>query len=106
MPAAPANAHGDGRLVGADRLSWSASAGAATYRLERKGPNQSAFTEVARGLIGTSFQDSGVTPSSTYAYRVQAVNTVGTSAYGATDSATTPQVVTTGSLHRRRRRLA
>src|SRR5688500_19256973 len=35
-------------------LAWSAAAGATSYRIERKGPNQSSFTELARSEEHTS----------------------------------------------------
>jgi fibronectin type 3 domain-containing protein/regulation of enolase protein 1 (concanavalin A-like superfamily) len=71
-------------------LAWSASAGATSYRIERKAPNQASFTELARGLTGTGYQDLGVSPGTTYVYRVQAVNAAGSSAFTPTATATTP----------------
>jgi beta-glucanase (GH16 family) len=69
-------------------LSWSASTGpscggAITYNVTRNG------TQVASGLSGTTFKDTGLTASTTYTYTVVAVNSAGSSAAAST-SATTP----------------
>jgi hypothetical protein len=47
--------------------------------VERKGPGQSAFAEVARAT-STGYRDTSVAGGSTYAYRVRAENAAGTSA--------------------------
>jgi fibronectin type 3 domain-containing protein len=69
-------------------LSWSASTGpscggAITYNITRNG------TQVASGLSGTTFHDTGLAASTTYTYTVVAVNSAGSSATAST-SATTP----------------
>jgi len=68
-------------------LSWTASTGpacggAVTYKVTRNG------AQVASGLSGTSFKDTGLTGSTTYNYTVAAVNSAGSSAT-ASASATT-----------------
>jgi len=78
-------------------VSWAASGGAASYRLERKGPGETAFREIAAGLTATTYQDTAVSPASAYDYRVRAENAAGLSGYSATASATTPPVVTSGA---------
>jgi glucose/arabinose dehydrogenase len=71
-------------------LSWNASSGATSYRVERMGPQDSGFVEVATGLTTPAYTDASVTAGATYQYRVRAENTGGLSAYSATASATLP----------------
>lgn len=68
-------------------LAWTASAGATSYSLERK-TGSAAYATVQASLNGTTFQDSGLMPSTAYTYRVKAVNVNGSSA-GMEASATT-----------------
>ena len=95
-PAAPATL--DAAPVSAGRIdvTWAASAGATSYRLERQGPNDAGFAAIATGLTATSYQDTAVVANTTYAYRVRAENGAGPSGYSPTDSATTPPVAATG----------
>jgi fibronectin type 3 domain-containing protein/regulation of enolase protein 1 (concanavalin A-like superfamily) len=93
-PAAPGGTTATAVNAGRVDVSWSAPAGATSYRLERQGPGETAFREIAAGLSGTSYQDTAVLPSSTYQYRVRAQNAAGLSGYGPTAGATTPAVVT------------
>lgn len=78
-------------------LEWTTSAGATNYRVERRGPGESVFTQIAAGLTTNAFDDTAVLPESTYAYRVRAENPAGLSAYGETVSATTPEEVVVGA---------
>jgi beta-glucanase (GH16 family) len=68
-------------------LSWSASTGpscggAITYNVTRNG------AQVASGLSGTTFKDTGLTASTTYTYTVVAVNSAGSSAAASTSATT------------------
>jgi beta-glucanase (GH16 family) len=68
-------------------LSWSASTGpscggAITYKITRNG------TQIASGLTGTSFNDTGLAASTTYTYTVVAVNSAGSSAAASTSATT------------------
>ena len=68
-------------------LSWSASTGpscggAITYTVTRNG------TQIATGVSGTSFKDTGLTASTTYTYTVVAVNSAGSSAAASTSATT------------------
>ena len=92
-PAAPASATATAASAARVDVSWTASANATGYRLERKGPGETAFREIATPT-GTSYQDTTVSAASTYEYRVRAENAAGLSPYSATASATTPPVVT------------
>jgi len=97
-PPAPASLNATAVSSGRIDLSWAASSGATSYRIERKGPGQADFVQLATGVGGTGYQDYSVSPASTYTYRVQAVNASGTSGFSPTDSATTPGVVVTPAL--------
>jgi regulation of enolase protein 1 (concanavalin A-like superfamily) len=89
VPDAPANLDAiPSGATGID-LSWSASSGASIYHIERKGPGETTFTEIAT-TAGTSYHDSAVSPESTYSYRVRAGNSVGLSAYSLPIDETTP----------------
>ena len=61
-------------------LSWTASssiAGIADYVLQRcQGAGCTNFAQIAT-LVGTSYNDTGLSPSTTYSYQVQAVDTTG-----------------------------
>ena len=85
-PAAPATltaTPGDGQAA----LSWTAPAGAVTYRLYR-GTTGGGETLLKSGLSGTSFADTGLTNDVTYFYTVAAVNSAGTSPQSAETSVT------------------
>ena len=66
-----------GRALGnGAMLSWNAAAEAETYAVYRD--DGTGWTKIADGLTGTSYTDSGLTYGTTYAYRVTAVNDLGT----------------------------
>ncbi len=91
LPAAPATLNANADSPTQITLSWSAGSGAASYRVERKGPGEVSFSQIASGVTTTSFVDSGRTPSSTYSYQVRSENAAGLSGYSPIASATTPQ---------------
>jgi predicted phage tail protein len=72
-------------------LAWSASSGLVSeYRIERSTGDQSAFSQVA--VVGgtvTTWSDQGLSPGTTYFYRVRAANALGTSDWSPVASATT-----------------
>lgn len=70
-------------------LSWSASAGANRYSLERR-TGSGDFTAIGgSNLTATSYSDTGLTANTAYTYRVKAVNNSGSSS-GVERSVTTP----------------
>jgi hypothetical protein len=70
-------------------LGWAGSAGASGYRVERSA-NGGSFSQVAQlGSSASSYVDSGLTGGTTYAYRVYAYNTSGSSPYSNVASGTT-----------------
>lgn len=74
-------------------LSWTDNSTNETgFRIERcSGASCSSFAEIATtGANATSYSNTGLTPGTSYTYRVRAYNTGGTSAYTNVSSATTP----------------
>ena len=70
-------------------LSWAQSAGAVTgYTLERSATQAVPWTVLVSNTAATSYNDAGLTPGTTYYYRVFAENSAGQSA-PTTASATT-----------------
>jgi hypothetical protein len=77
-------------------LSWKDNAtGEDGYKVERKSPG-GGFVEIANvGADSATFTDTGLSPSSTYAYRVKAYNTIpAESLYSNEASAATPAPTT------------
>jgi phosphodiesterase/alkaline phosphatase D-like protein len=70
-------------------LTWNASSGAAFYKVQRSPDGSTGWAQVGTSNA-TTFTDSGLSPSTTYFYRVLASNSVGDSAPSNTASATTP----------------
>ena len=69
-------------------LSWSASAGAATYSVKRSTTNGGPYTTIATGITATAYTDPALTNGTVYYYVVSAVNAGGESANSAQVSAT------------------
>ena len=84
-------------------LSWTAPSdnGGSTitgYNLERSTDNGTTWSS-ASNATSTSYSDTGLVPSTTYTYRVSAINSVGSSSPSNTASATTyPSVATNSKL--------
>jgi hypothetical protein len=75
-------------------LSWTDTSSDETgFRIERRPLGGSWSTIATLGANTTSYPDTGVTPDSTYYYRVVATNTYGDSDPSNTASATTPPVI-------------
>ena len=70
-------------------VAWTASDGATGYRIERSANGGASWTPA--GTTATApFHDTGLSPATTYSYRVIATNAGGDSAPSATATATTP----------------
>lgn len=75
-------------------LGWTAPSGNATisgYKIERSTDGGSTWSviDTNTGSTSTSYSDTGLSASTTYTYRVSAINSVGTSSPSNTASATT-----------------
>ena len=72
-------------------LSWTASTGATSYNVYRGTTSGGeSTTPIASGITTTLYTDTGLTPGTTYYYRVEAVNGVGGSPGSGEASAAVP----------------
>lgn len=74
-------------------VSWTApSGGAATYKVGRcTGLGCNDFVNIAAGVSGTSYSDSGLSPNTTYEYEVLGSDSTGDGLYSSANSVTTSQ---------------
>jgi hypothetical protein len=70
-------------------LTWDSVGGALSYEIERSPDGSNDWTQIATAAGVTSFQDTTLTPGTTWFYRVRASNLVGTSDYSDVVWATT-----------------
>src|SRR6185437_7338691 len=77
-------------------LSWNApvnntAAAITSYKIERSTDNGSTWSTIVADTASaaTTYSDMGLSPSTTYTYRVSAINSVGTSSQSNAASATT-----------------
>lgn len=71
-------------------LAWTADANENGYRIERAAGTGGAFSEIATaGANEATYSNTGLTPGTTYSYRVRAFNSSGNSSYSDPVSATT-----------------
>ncbi|HZL33750.1 MAG TPA: fibronectin type III domain-containing protein, partial [Tepidisphaeraceae bacterium] len=75
-------------------LNWIASPTATSYHVERQGPSDTTFIEIAGPLPTTTFTDTNLVKGALYQYRVRAQNSGGYSDYSNVASASLPQGVT------------
>lgn len=83
VPATPTGLSAPSKTGTAVDLTWTAVAGASSYRVLRNG------TQVSASLTSAYFTDTGLIPSTAYTYTVFAVNEHGSSATAASLSVTT-----------------
>jgi hypothetical protein len=69
-------------------LSWNASPGATSYTIKRATTSGGPFAQIAAGVTGTSYTNSGLRTGATYYYVVAAKNAAGWSADSSPASAT------------------
>ena len=88
-PLAPAELDAEAESDSRIRVSWTDNSASETgFRIERK--TTGGFSQVATvGIDQTSYSDTGLSPETSYAYRVRACNTGGCSGYTAETGATT-----------------
>jgi len=70
-------------------LSWNASSGATGYKIYRCAGTNCTPTSLVYTASGTSWSNTGLTPSTTYRYRITAYNTLEESDYSSIVSCTT-----------------
>lgn len=92
-PAAPSNLTATAVSISQIDLKWTDNANNETgYQVERS-PNGTSFTKIADlPANATTYQSTGLTPATTYYYRVRAVNAIGPSAYSNAGSAQTQNI--------------
>ncbi|HZL34463.1 MAG TPA: fibronectin type III domain-containing protein [Tepidisphaeraceae bacterium] len=90
-PGAPTNLQGSANANNQIILTWSAPAtGSVTaYHVERMGPGETVFTEIAGNVSGLTFTDTQTSGGATYQYRVRAESAGTLGAYSNTANATT-----------------
>jgi len=77
-------------------LSWTDnSSGESGFKIEKKTGSGGPYTQIATvSPNATTYSDTGVSPLTTYSYRIRAYNAAGDSVYSNEDDATTPAAVT------------
>lgn len=86
--AVPANVVATSTGTTTARVTWNQVSEAESYQVERA-LGAGAFAQVATGLTQTSYDDTGLTPSTEYRYRVRAVAGARSSDFSAAAAATT-----------------
>ena len=89
VPAAPTGVSASAYSSSQITVSWSSVTGATSYKIYRSTSSSGTYSEVATGQTGTSYDNTGLSASTTYYYKVAAVNASGTSAQSSAASATT-----------------
>ncbi|HLT10501.1 MAG TPA: fibronectin type III domain-containing protein, partial [Micromonosporaceae bacterium] len=95
-PGTPGTLTASGTTSSSTNLSWGASSGTVTnYEIERcTGTDCTSFSQVGTSTT-TSFTNTGLSPATTYRYRVRATNAAGSSSYSNIVTVTTSPVTTT-----------
>jgi len=88
-PPAPTNLTATAVSSNQINLTWSASSGATSYNVKRATVSGGPYTTIATGVAATSYNNTGLTASTTYYYVVSAVNASGESANSTEKIATT-----------------
>ncbi len=94
-PYAPSNLYATAASGSQISLTWNdASNDEDGFKIERKIEGSDTWSQIAQTAAGAnSYQNTGLTPNTTYFYRVLAFNGVGNSVYSNQASATTPQII-------------
>jgi hypothetical protein len=97
LPTVPGNPTASAITATTLTLNWTLpTGGATTYKIERcSGSGCSSFVEIATGVVGLSYNDSGLTAETTYRYRVRGTNATGDGAYATSADITTTAIATT-----------
>ena len=82
-PAAPTGVTATSVSASQSTVSWTASSNATSYKIQRSPDGSTGWTQVGTSTT-TSFTDSGLSPATTYFYRVIASNNAGDSASATT----------------------
>ena len=104
-PSAPSGVTGTAASSSVINVSWTADTAPANcsissysvFRSTNSGFTPSSSNQVASGLTSTSYSDNGLSPTTTYYYKVEAVDSAGTSQASAQANATTSAASTSGT---------
>ncbi|WP_426452546.1 glycosyl hydrolase 53 family protein [Paenibacillus sp. S-38] len=92
VPAAPGNLSASAKSANAIELTWSAVNGAVGYHVYRSAAADGSYDKRNEVILpGTAFTDTGLAASTTYFYKVTAVNPAGESTLSAAASAKTDE---------------
>ena len=92
LPQAPTGFTGEALSPFRIALNWEAPANASSYVLQRAAIANGTYTDIASNFSELTFIDENLTASTTYYYRVAALNTAGTGTFTETLAVTTPAV--------------
>lgn len=83
LPAAPSGLSATTASTSQINLSWNSvsGTGTVTYTVQRSTSSGSGFSNVATGLTGTTYNNTGLSQGTRYYYRVQAVDDNGAGSY-------------------------
>jgi fibronectin type 3 domain-containing protein len=95
VPAAPSGVTATGVSISQINVSWSATAGATSYTVQRSTTSGGPYSTVG-SLSTTSFADTGLTAGTTYYYVVEATNGSGSSVPSAQATGVTLPAAPTG----------
>lgn len=93
-PAAPINLAATASSTSAISLSWSSSAGATGYSIERSANGSTGWAQIGTTTGATTYQDTALASGTTYYYRVRATGGSTSSAYSNVATATTTGTTT------------
>lgn len=107
VPSAPSGLTGTAASSSVINLSWNADAAPANcsitgynvYRSSTSGFTPSSSNQIAQNVTATSYSDSGLSPSTTYYYKIEALDGAGASAPSAQASARTQTAGAGSSCH-------
>jgi|GEM_PF-1136613 fibronectin type 3 domain-containing protein/putative cell wall-binding protein len=88
VPTAPANLTSKSQSISQIALSWLTVNGATSYAVYRASSYYGSYYQIAK-VSSTSYINSGLSPNTTYYYKIKAMNGTGSSAFSPVASTTT-----------------
>jgi hypothetical protein len=89
VPAAPTDVKATALSSSIIQVEWTQVSNAQSYDIYRSPVNSGTYTAKIGSTTGTVYTDAGLSPSTTYYYKVVAVNDIGPSSQSSYDAATT-----------------
>jgi hypothetical protein len=97
-PVAPTNITGVVLSSSQDSITWNAGTNARSYNLKRSLSANGPFTTIASKVTAMQYEDTALSPGTTYYYVVTSLNTAGESSASAVLQLTTKNLVTPDSV--------